>query len=182
MFRDYFEAMSECIDKLMEQYYNEVIGAMHTEAGRSDVKKERLDEFEKHLLIRKIIGGAHSILDSWGTGTLMDTSNPALNEYLSSAYYNPSRPFTPGAPITGRPEGEYTNIFGETEYSTGAMEGLNLEINPNIPITARSPSGAFQDADKWFSASNAAKDAISNTTKQFFSGVYRNPSKYMKFG
>lgn len=177
---DYMTAMSKCLDEVAYGYFNSVVNQMRTESGKSDVTVEGEDKSDK--LVRQIIGGAFAVLDSWGSGSLMDTSNPALNDYLSSEYYNPARSKTAAAPITGRPEGYYTDIFGEQQYSSGKMEGVNLEEAKNSPIKAQSPSGAFQDTSKWFEAEGTMIEAIDKATKEFFAGVLRNAGKYWKFG
>ena len=179
---DYARFMSEALDGLLEQYYREVESGMHTQGGRSDLKTERLNDDERGMLLRRLIGGPLAVMDSWGTGSKMDTSNPALNEYLNSSFYNPARPKIPGAPITGRPEGEYTNMFGDTVYSSGALEGRNLENIPGSPITARSPSGAFQNADKWFAASKTVQEAAGKATTQFIQHMRKNAASYWRFG
>ena len=71
-------------------------------------------------------GGIGALTTEWGSGSLADESNPAWAEYVESQYWNDSR-LPNGHPITGRPEGDYVNLDGETMVSTGAMDGLNLE-------------------------------------------------------
>lgn len=181
VWQDYFTAMSACIDRLLERYYIEVASAMRTSGGRQDLTIEKLNEPEKRLLKRKVIGGALAVMDSWGTGSLMDTGNKALNDYFASHMYNPERPQTPGAPITGRPQGEYTNIFGERAYSSGKLAGVNLENFPGSPIRPQPPSGAFQNADKWFEASGVVKDEIDKATKDFFAGMRARMGVYWSF-
>lgn len=180
MKEEYRDAMSKALDEAGYGYMQSVVSQMRTQAGAGDVTVESADEGER--LVRKIIGGAFAVLDSWGSGSLMDTSNDALNDYLSSDLYNPARPKRPGAPITGRPEGDYTDIFGEPAYSSGAMEGLNLEEMPNSPIKPQAPSGAFQDTDKWFVAEGTMVEVLNKATRVFFHGVLRNSSRYWRFG
>lgn len=178
--QDYVEKMTECIDRLVDEYCREVTSAMRTDAGRGDLKKESVTDNDKLYLARQIIGGPFAILDSWGSGSLMDTSNPALNEYLNSMLYNPERPRQAGAPITGRPEGEYTNIFGETKYSSGRLAGANLENFPGSPIRPQQPSGAFQDAEKWFKASGRVQELVMQYTHDFLHGIYTNGARYWR--
>lgn len=177
---DYADNMSAALDSIGYGYMQSVINQMRTQSGAGDVTVESEDKGDR--LIRQIIGGAFAVMDSWGTGSLMDTSNPTLNDYMNSDLWNPARSKTPGAPITGRPEGEYTDVFGELAYSSGAMEGLNLEQMPNSPIKPQTPSGAFQDTDKFFVAENTMVEVVQEKTREFFNGVLRNPGRYWRFG
>lgn len=177
---DYADAMSAALDTIGYGYMQSVINQMRTQAGASGVTVESEDKDER--MIRKIIGNAFSVLDSWGSGSLMATDNPALQDYMNSDLWNPARSKNPGAPITGRPEGKYTDIFGEPAYSSGAMEGLNLEQMPNSPIKPQAPSGAFQDTDSWFVAENTMVEVVQEKTREFFNGVLRNSARYWRFG
>jgi hypothetical protein len=90
-------------------------------------------------------------MDEWGTGSLMDESNPALENYRNSRMWNPRRHDTI---IRGRPKGQYTNIFGETKVSSGSMAGLDLEYLSNIgelpfDIRVQPPSHAMQTTARW---------------------------------
>lgn len=60
----------------------------------------------------------------WGSGSSMDTSNPALQEYRSSEYWNPERT---DLEITGRPTGSYLGLDGQMHQSSGKLAGVNLE-------------------------------------------------------
>lgn len=181
IYADYVSAMEKCIDSLLDIYYEEVYSALATSAGRNDLEKIKLSGEEYKMLKRQLVGGPHAIMDSFGTGSLMDTSNPSFDDYAGGESYNPARERRPGAPITGRPEGQYTNIFGETEYSSGRLEGANLEKFPGSPIKPKAPSYAFQNAEKWFMAGDRAKKEISKFTSEFFTQVRNNPGKYFRF-
>lgn len=176
---DYMKHMSRALDEIAHGYFFSVVNQMQTSRGKSGVTVEGEDD--ENILMRRIIGDAWAVIDSWGTGSKMDTSNPALNDYLSSGLYNPARPNVPGAPITGRPAGEYTDIFGEQAHSSGALAGINLETLPGSPIQAQSPSGAFQDTDKWLIAEDTLREVSAKATREFFQGVFRNSAKYFKF-
>ncbi|NLW79056.1 MAG: hypothetical protein GXY32_06560 [Ruminococcaceae bacterium] len=179
---EYVAHMGRCIDRLLDEYYREVAGALRSEAARGDVQVERLDSADKAHLVRRLVAGPLAVMDSWGTGSMMDTGNPALPGYIGGPLYNPARGTQPGAPITGRPEGPYVNIFGETVVSSGAMEGLNLEAFPGLPIRPREPSYAFQNAEKWFAASRRVQEEIEKETEGFWGAVRENPARFMTFG
>lgn len=179
--RDYVERMMECIDRLADEYLNEVTAGMKTDAGKGDVRVEKLTDDDKLYLARQVIGGPFAVMDSFGTGSLADVSNPAWNDYIDSVMYNPERAKVPGAPITGRPEGEYTNIFGEQAYSSGRLAGVNLEKFPGSPIRPQSPSGAFQDAESWFKASDRVRELIKEYDTAFWLQVGKNGARYWRF-
>ncbi len=95
----------------------------------------------------RVIFGAATILHSYGTGSLADKSNPALQEYMNSVYFNPARR---GMLIVGRPEGFYRNIFGGNDfYSAGKFEGYVMEGRFTDPIK---PTYSIQNAEKWLKA------------------------------
>lgn len=102
---------------------------------------------------KSIIGylevNTYVLADSYGTGSLMLTSNPGFQEYKSSKRWNPVRK---GTAITGRPEGEYINTFGKKKYSHGTMEGRNIEgwtMITGYKIQPSAPSYAIQMAEQW---------------------------------
>lgn len=76
-----------------------------------------------------IIGGPWATMDEWGTGSLMDMGNNSLAEYIGSDRWNVLRNVQPGPgfPRVGRRAGAYTDIFGESQTSTGTAAGINLE-------------------------------------------------------
>lgn len=92
-----------------------------------------------------MIGGAWAVMDEWGTGSKMDLNNPFLDQYRNSDLWNPARKDTA---IRTRPQGEYTDIFGEKRYAKGNNPGFNLE-RTDYPITLTEPSHAMSQAIAW---------------------------------
>jgi hypothetical protein len=81
----------------------------------------------------QIVGGPWSVLSEFGSGSLMDKTNPALTGYMNSGLWNPART---GYEKVGRPKGRYTDFFGTERYSSGAREGRSVEDNyPPTPPT-----------------------------------------------
>lgn len=83
---------------------------------------------------------AGAFIMEFGSGEYMDTSNPDLQNYRNSTYWNPLRK---NKTIVGRPEGEYMGvnyITGQWEerYSTGSNAGKKIgffkgeKANPQI--------------------------------------------------
>jgi hypothetical protein len=76
--------------------------------------------------------GQKAYIGEYGSGSLMEKTledNPYLREYFSSELWNPLRT---GYSIRGRAEGDYIDLDGKTQHSTGAMKGLNLEDNEDF--------------------------------------------------
>lgn len=73
--------------------------------------------------------GAKAWVSEFGRGSQMASAseNPYLNEYLRGDNFNQWRLHSSRVPIMGRSEGEYKDLDGNTQYSTGKMQGLDLE-------------------------------------------------------
>lgn len=134
-------------------------------------------DFAKKTISTACVFYAQSILQSYGRGSAMDMSNEYLSEYFgnTSLGWNPARK---GAQIVGRPEGTYTNFFGEETRSEGNMEGLNLEsIFP-----PQKPSYAIQNAEKklkqGLTENGYVMRIFRNHAALFFASM--NPSKYYR--
>lgn len=99
-----------------------------------------------NVLIAEIVGNMDTIMSEWGTGSLMDTSNPDLAAYQAdSDRWNPERV---GNRVYGRKKGDtYINIYGKKVTSTGLYEGVDMEAeNFYIPTP---PSNAVRNATRW---------------------------------
>ena len=160
--------MIATVKKMQDVYFNEVESHMRTPEGRQDLTKSEV-ELVAGWITAQVIGGPWATLDQWGRGSLMDTSNPALQDYLfnTAAGWNPARH---DLAIRGRPKGTYTDFFGRTRTSSGALEGRDLETDP--PQKGRfqtdqfdpwPPSHAFTTAMAWMQLNtiqNMLKEAI----------------------
>jgi hypothetical protein len=71
--------------------------------------------------------GQRAYIAEFGSGSLMDKNNPYLEKYLQSPEFNQWRLHSSRMPIMGRSAGEYQDLDGRTEVSTGKMQGLDLE-------------------------------------------------------
>lgn len=135
---------------MAEEYKAYAASEMLTPEGREDLTTGEIEALGTFLAVN-VVGGAWATMDEWGTGSLMDESNPALENYRNSRMWNPRRHDTI---IRGRPKGQYTNIFGETKVSSGSMAGLDLEYLSNIgelpfDIRVQPPSHAMQTTARW---------------------------------
>lgn len=118
---------------------------------------------------------AQSILNSYGRGSLMDTTNPYLSDYIgnTSIGWNPVRK---GTEIVGRKQGVYTNFFGEKAFSKGNMEGLSVEYMVK-PI---SPSYAIQNAEKKLEAGLSENGYVMRIMRKHIDSFF-NSIDYSKY-
>lgn len=124
--------------------------------ARTDWEKTEVIEAAAYLLSCEVIGGAWATMDEWGTGSLMDTDNPHLDDYKASSMWNPHRGDTR---IRTRRAGPYVNIFGLPQISTAPYPGIDLERKAserrsegkpvNFPILVTPPSHALRMAIEW---------------------------------
>lgn len=94
-----------------------------TPEGASDLTIEAVQVLGT-VILGRVIGGPWATMSEWGTGSLMDTSNPHLSKYRQSDRWNPARHDTK---IRSRPRGTYTDIFGNQKTSRAARAGVDLE-------------------------------------------------------
>jgi hypothetical protein len=91
----------------------------------SDIKP-----FIGNLVIAEINAtGMGAWISEFGRGSNMEDAqdNPYLNEYLRGDNFNQWRLHSSRIPIMGRSEGEYKDLDGKTQYSSGKMQGMDLE-------------------------------------------------------
>lgn len=159
----YRKAIKKAADQLLEEFYNEISGKMNSSEGRSDLS--RMSRNEEKIFVRMVIGQADAIMDSYGTGSKMDTHyNAALEAYKNSDLYNPART---DKTIVGRPKGTYTNIYGEQQQSSGKREGMPVE-GFYKPV---SPSYAFQRAEVWFFKGNRVSEVLTMYINEWIQGM-----------
>lgn len=147
------QAVNRAADKCLEDFYTEIENKMNTSEGKTDL--QRMSENEENIFRRRVIGQAHAIIDSYGKGSIMDTTNPFWSQYRHSSLWNPRRN---SSTIVGRPKGYYINIFGRKVWSSGRKAGLNVEEK----IKPQSPSYAFQQAEIWWCTSGGRITEILN--------------------
>lgn len=133
-----------------EELLNDTQSGMKTPAGRMDLTNGDIKIIVGYVSA-SVIGGSWAVMDEWGTGSLMDTSNPALSGYRSSDRWNPARR---DLKRRGRPAGRYTDIFGKVRTSRGKARGLDLERmaeEGKLPSSylPTPPSHAMHNAFRW---------------------------------
>jgi hypothetical protein len=135
---------------LQEEYLRDAQSHMLTPEGKESLHADEIEVLGT-FLTANVIGGAYAAMDNFGSGSKMDLINPALEGYRNSRHWNPRRH---DERIVGRPEGKYTNIFGEEQYSSGVMAGLDLEYLDEqgalpFDLHVRPPSHALETAARW---------------------------------
>ena len=162
---------NEILDNLEDElkwvlvaWENEVISKtknpfFHT---NSDVDFEL--ERKSKSIIAYLKANTYVLADSYGTGSLMLTSNPGFEGYKKTWHKD-----RPDKAIYGREAGNYIDIFGRPRQTTGVYKGRKiegLEVRKGYKIQPVAPSYALQMAEQWLYKTylpRAYKNAIQNT-------------------
>lgn len=94
--------------------------------GQSHSEQGGVEFIGNLIKIRMGFSGMAAWIGEFGKGSLMESSlseNPYLQDYVSDNW----NPYRAGKTIRGRPEGEYKDLDGVTQESSGKMQGLSLE-------------------------------------------------------
>lgn len=121
--KDLHNYLVETIKKARSELLREIRSGVERPEAIDDWTEGDIDEIAG-VITAQIAGGGWAVMDEFGRGSLMDITNPALEEYIGSIYWNPLRH---DKAIRGRPAGAYVDIWGNTRYSHGSMAGTNLE-------------------------------------------------------
>lgn len=157
--------------RLAQEFQNEIYNALKTTKGK-EALGDAATFLKGEVIESEIIATVWAILDAYGTGSEMDTTNPALQGYRGSSLWNPMRTDTD---IVGRPAGTYVDIFGNTRTSSGKMSGRNLEQLSKGGVKTIAPSFAFQNAWMWLKAGNRIGAEFHKTVQAFdFSAYFTN--------
>lgn len=129
--------------QLQQELYLEAQQNMLTPEGRESLHEEEIKDVAG-VIVASIAGGAWAAMDEFGTGSLMDEANPALEQYRNSAMWNPARHDTK---IRSRPNAPgQIDIFGNPVKGRG-KGGYDLEEAGKV--TPSPPSHAIQTAARW---------------------------------
>ncbi|HEX2925851.1 MAG TPA: hypothetical protein VHP38_06285 [Ruminiclostridium sp.] len=153
--------------QLQEELLAEAKQGMLTPEGADSLHDEEIQDVVG-VIIAGISGGAWAAMDEWGKGSLMDTDNPALKDYMNSSLWNPARGNDPT--IRSRSRGTYTNIFGEQVQSKSNIEGIDLE-QLGGKFAPQPPSHAMETAIRWI-RHGRMREIIHQTVKAFPFGKF----------
>lgn len=158
-------ALRKDLLQLQQEIINESAQRMNTTNGKAGLSAEEITEVVGYLSAA-IIGDAWAIMDEWGTGSKMDTTNPALEDYRKSDMWNPARPDNT---IRTRPNTDgQRDIFGNKVKGRGAG-GFDLERAGKV--MPQPPSHAVKTAMRWL-RTGRMKEKIQETIRLFPFGQY----------
>jgi hypothetical protein len=146
--------------QLQGEFLREAQSGMRTPEGASSLHEGDVTE-AAGIIAAEVIGGAWAAMDNAGTGSLMDTDNPALDGYRNSGLWNPDRG---DLNIRSRQRGTYVNLFGRTVNSRSNRGGIDLERKGG-KFAPQPPSKALQTAARWMGngrMQNVISEAVAN--------------------
>lgn len=146
-----FNNLKDELNVALIAWKNEVISKMRFNEFKKNAELSyKIIEEESNIIVAYLSANTYVLADSYGTGSLMLADNPGYQAYRNSDRWNKARTTNV---IVGRPEGKYTDILsGKEKYSSGYMEGYNLEkveMRTGYKINPVSPSYALQMAYQW---------------------------------
>ena len=146
------------MDSLMNEFYREAIKGLSPE-GQEDTEVEKAKYVAvENCITSKCIFYTQAILDSFGTGSLADTSAESYwEEYTQSPSFNEARKTSGHPEIVGRKTGTYVDVWGHTRGSSGTQAGKNLEglnlkdynTGEYRQVVPTPPSHSIQNAEAW---------------------------------
>lgn len=174
-YRALIQTLIKVSDAIMEEFYNEAIAGLDAK-GKEDSKKiNAIWDETKGYVESQCKFYANALMQSFGTGSLADTSADSYwQEYKSSRIFNPVRP---GTSIVGRKRGSYIDIYGKKHSTWGNLagkniEGMEFELNGEIvKIEPVAPSHSIKNAENWLLQNHQRRieDRIEEELKRFFS-------------
>lgn len=159
MLSDFRRCMYAVFEQALDIWEEDVKKFMNPELVaeyKAKVKANAQVTVDKIIIYLEANPGA--LAENFGTGSFIDTSNPYLNEYLSSSNKGNAKgninTERKGLEIVGRPKGTYVDIFGNQHtVKTGNLAGKNIEwfyIGNDDAIIPTRPSHAIQDGTRFF--------------------------------
>lgn len=168
---DLCDTLVKGVDEAIQHFLSDA--KQHLESEDQELQQVVFDMAANQITAAAVFY-AHSILESYGTGSKMDITNEALENYIhDKTWWNPDRS---RFAIAGRRKGSYINIFGESVESKGRFRGREIE---NM-ISPRKPSFGIQNAEKKLNAGLQENGYVMRILRgyanEFFESL--NTSKY----
>ena len=168
------QRLIEVSNDLIKEFYREATGPLSGQAKKDAeiisahiTDKTDNTDYQKigQFVSASVRFYADAIMESFGTGSNSDMSTDAYwKEYEQSFLFNDARRKRGNAYISGRPEGSYTNIYGETQESTGKNAGKNIEYRrikdkngEIIQVKPLVPKFSIQRAEDWIVRDGSTK-------------------------
>lgn len=139
-------------DILIKEFYNDATRSLSAEGKADSEVLNAIYDAGTQKIEATCKFYAQAIMESFGTGLYADRSSDSYwNEYAyKSDFWNPERK---GQAIVGRPKGEYTNIYGVKETSTGRNRGKLVEgyedKNGDTIWLSKQGTHSIQTAEAW---------------------------------
>jgi hypothetical protein len=112
------EELVNAADECMNHFLSDALNGLH---ARDSVELLPTIYEAGDYIQGRCVFYADAIMESYGTGTMMDTTSDYLQDYRNSDLWNPNRKLLS---IAGRKKGKYTNIRGEEVESSGSLSHL----------------------------------------------------------
>lgn len=148
------EAASKLFTEYMLLTANQIITLVAEDGTQGltnsdDISVEQAEE-RNGIITAQVFFYADAIMESFGTGSLMDMSNPALKDYMSSEYWNRLRSKSNPAILTRNPGETYTDIYGVERVGGADRPGVNLEKSWNPLYQPQAPKYSIQRMEDWY--------------------------------
>lgn len=135
------------INDALEHWKIDVIAKMGNYYFRERAEVDKRIEVEGNIVKAFLEANNYVLADSYGTGSLMNTSeNPGFDKFRSE-YWHQDRKTNA---IYGRAAGVYTNVFGEVHKTSGRYKGKVIEGKKfgKMRIQASPPSGTIKISEE----------------------------------
>lgn len=145
---DFTQKFIKNLEGALDSWKEEVLYNVNYKEFKKSATARYTIKRETKEIVAILKANTYTLADSYGTGSLMDTSNPGYNEYKNSDNWNPTRK---GNAIYGR-EKDYTDLFGKPRRTSGVYKDINLEgfeVRKNFKILPVPPSQAVRIAKNY---------------------------------
>lgn len=179
-YRALVQELLKLSNSIMEEFYNDAILGLDAEGQADSERINAIINDTEDKITAQCKFYANALMQSFGVGSGADIGPESYwNEYKSRSDFNKLRT---GRTIVGRKKGTYTNIYGESQESTGANAGKNLETlhikgrtGEYIQVKPIIAKRSIQNAERWLITNHKRRveDRIEEKIKEFLSNDVR---------